>query len=76
MEKNMESPNTALEHIRFQLDLLRLTATPLKLSGMPAEALRPQESAAESPESQNELELEKAMAELTSTASRLQDYRR
>jgi hypothetical protein len=72
----MESPNTALEHIRFQLDLLRLTATPLKLSGVPAEALRPQESISEMGESQNERELEKAMAELSSTASRLAEYRR
>lgn len=72
-ENNMESPAIALEHIRFQLDLLRLTATPLKLGGVAAQALRPAEALNIT---ENEGEAEKVMAELSVTAAQLADFRR
>lgn len=71
----METSAIALEHIRFQLDLLRLTGTPLKLGGARAEALSPELVAPyfkETPHSENEVE--HAMKELSVTASRLADY--
>jgi hypothetical protein len=57
---NNETPEQALEQVRFQLDLLRLTAVPLALGGTRPEAAgKPAEDA------------ERVLAELTHTAASL-----
>jgi hypothetical protein len=61
---NPETTEEALAQVRFQLDLLRLTAVPLALGGTRPEATPSQAE-----------EAERVLAELTHTASGLQTTR-
>lgn len=57
-DSGIENPTQAIEHVRFQLDLLRLTAVPIAMSG--PSVMR---------EVQQEREALRVMEELTSTVA-------
>lgn len=60
-DMSTETTQQALDHIQFQLSLLRLTATPLALGGPSAIRMKTEE----------EVQAERAMDTLTDTVSQL-----